>query len=319
MPLRFTLRQLEYFVAVGEAGSIALAAEKVNVTAPSMSSAISQLEAGFGLQLFTRRHAQGSTLTPAGERFMEQARAVLAAAEQLNDLANIMTNAVRGSLRVGALRTFVQLMVPSLRRSFEDKYPHVDFTQIELDQAQIFNELGSSRIDIALTYNLALPGDIRFEPLAILAPYVMLAVDHPLALRSFIIPEDLLDEPMVLLDLPHSADYFLSFFRHLNRRPRVTERTSEINVQRALITNGYGFGITNMHTVSGISLDGRELKFVPLQSNVQPLKLGIVLSRTAHISRTIQAFIDHCHETVDTKQMPGVMLHKPLSSRLRSH
>ena len=51
MPLRLTLRQLEYFIAVGEAGSIALAAERVNVTAPSMSSAIAQLEAGFGVQL----------------------------------------------------------------------------------------------------------------------------------------------------------------------------------------------------------------------------------------------------------------------------
>ncbi len=89
MPLRFTLRQLEYFIAVGEAGSIALAAEKVNVTAPSMSSAIAQLEAGFGVQLFTRRHAQGSVLTPTGERFMEQARLVLEHAAKLNDLANI--------------------------------------------------------------------------------------------------------------------------------------------------------------------------------------------------------------------------------------
>ena len=49
MPLRFTLRQLEYFVAVGEAGSIALAAEKVNVSSPSISAAVSQLEKEFGL------------------------------------------------------------------------------------------------------------------------------------------------------------------------------------------------------------------------------------------------------------------------------
>ena len=44
MPLRFTLRQLEYLVAVGEAGSIAVAAERVNVSSPSISAAIVQLE-----------------------------------------------------------------------------------------------------------------------------------------------------------------------------------------------------------------------------------------------------------------------------------
>ena len=64
--LRFTLRQLEYFVAVGECGSIALASEKVNVSSPSISAAINQLEKEFGLPLFVRQHAQGLSLTLAG-------------------------------------------------------------------------------------------------------------------------------------------------------------------------------------------------------------------------------------------------------------
>ena len=63
MPLRFTLRQLEYLVAVGEAGSVAKAAEQTNVSSPSISAAISQLEQEFGIQLFIRQHAQGLSLT----------------------------------------------------------------------------------------------------------------------------------------------------------------------------------------------------------------------------------------------------------------
>ena len=57
MPLRFTLRQLEYFVAVGEAGVHRPAAANVNVSSPSISAAIAQLETEFGIQLFVRRHA----------------------------------------------------------------------------------------------------------------------------------------------------------------------------------------------------------------------------------------------------------------------
>lgn len=60
MPLRFTLRQLEYLVAVGECGSIVLAADRVNVSSPSISAAIAQLEQELGLQLFVRRHANGA-------------------------------------------------------------------------------------------------------------------------------------------------------------------------------------------------------------------------------------------------------------------
>ena len=306
MPLRFTLRQLEYFIAVGEAGSIALAADKVNVTAPSMSSAIAQLEAGFGVQLFTRRHSQGSVLTPTGERFIEQARAVIEAADKLNDMANIYTGSVRGSLRVGCMRTFVQVMVPQLRRSFEDKYENVDFGQVELDQAQIFDALRSSRIDVALTYDLSLPSDIDFQPLRSLPPYVMVDVAHPLASRRQVSTGDLVDHDMVLLDLPHSSDYFLSLFRALGRRPRIAERTAEVSVQRSLVANGFGFGISNMRTVTDSAMDGKPLKFIPLESEVPPLQLGIAMSRAAHVSRTIQAFIDHCHEAADAGKLPGL-------------
>ncbi|WP_135506175.1 LysR family transcriptional regulator [Roseovarius aestuariivivens] len=306
MPLRFTLRQLEYFIAVGEAGSIALASEKVNVTAPSMSSAIAQLEAGFGVQLFTRRHAHGSVLTPTGERFIEQARAVLEAADKLNDLAHIYTKSVCGSLRVGCLKTFVQLIVPQLRRSFQDKHASVDFSQIELDQAQIFDALGSARIDVALTYDMSIPSDIEFQPLRTLPPYVMVDVNHPLAGRSEITVDDLISHEMVLLDMPHSSDYFMSFFRAAGRRPRIAERTSEIAVQRSLVANGFGFGICNMRTVSEYSMDGKQLKFIPLQTKVAPLQLGIATSRAAHISRTIEAFIEHCHEAADADALPGL-------------
>lgn len=75
MPLRITLRQLEYFVAVGECGSIAQAAERLNISSPSISTAISQLEAEFGLQLFIRRHAYGLSLTQ-GERVSWSGRAI---------------------------------------------------------------------------------------------------------------------------------------------------------------------------------------------------------------------------------------------------
>jgi len=60
----FTLKQLEYFVAAGERGSITFAAEKVNISQPSISAAITHLEAEFGVQLFIRHHAQGLSLTP---------------------------------------------------------------------------------------------------------------------------------------------------------------------------------------------------------------------------------------------------------------
>ena len=198
-------------------------------------------------------------------------------------------------------------MVPQLRRTFESRYPSVEFSQVELDQAQIFDALGSARIDVALTYDIALPSDIDFQPLRTLPPYVMVDVDHPLAGRASLTADELLGHGMVLLDMPHSSDYFLSLFRGLGQRPRIAERTSEISIQRSLVANGFGFGISNMRTVSDISMDGKQLKFIPLHTPVPPLQLGIAISRAAHVSRTIQAFIDHCHEAADSGSLPGLL------------
>lgn len=307
MPLRFTLRQLEYFIVVGEAGSIALAAERVNVTAPSMSSAISQLEGSLAVQLLIRRHAQGCTLTAAGERFLEQARVVLQEAEKLNAMADVYTGSVSGSLRVGCLRTFVQFIVPQLRRSFVEKFGGVDFQQIVLDQEQIFDALASARIDIALTYDMSLPADIEFQPLCILPTYVMIGADHPLAGSTELTASELMDHDMVMLDMPHSTDYFLSVFRDTGRRPRIAERTPEIALQRSLVANGFGFGISNMRTISEISMDGKPLIFIPLKTSVAPLRLGLATSRATFVSRKIKAFVDHCLEAAEADRLPGLV------------
>ncbi len=157
MPLRFSLRQLEYFQAVAEAGSIAAASQKINVSSPSMSAAIAQLEDEFGMQLFVRKHAQGLSLTPGGARFLEQARRVLSEAGTLIALANDVTGKVRGPLNAGCLLTFAQIILPRLRRAFVDRHPEVQFRQFEGSQTDLIGGLRSASLDVALTYDLDIP------------------------------------------------------------------------------------------------------------------------------------------------------------------
>jgi len=233
MPLRFTLRQLEYFVAVGEAGSIAKAAEQVNVSPPSISASIAQLEAEFGVQLFVRKHSHALALTAGGRLFLKEAARLLNDADALHDIAGDIAEKVRGPLAIGCLLTFAQIVLPALRRKFEDAYPDVRVRQFERNQGQLFEMLQRGEIDAALTYDLELSQDMTFEPLMQLPAYVMLPAAHRLAARVGITPEELVDEPMVLLDLPYSREYFLSAFQGL--RPRIVERTGDIAVMRSMV------------------------------------------------------------------------------------
>ena len=304
--LRFTFRQLEYFVAVGECGSIAEASEKVNVSSPSISAAITQLESEFGLPLFARQHAKGLSLTLAGRQMMERAKIVLAEADQLVNLARDISGTIRGPLAVGCMLTFAQVILPSLRSSFEARFPDVRMTQFELDQAEIFSKLRKAEIDLALTYDLDLPTDLEFQHISALPPYAMFDATHPLAHKSTVAIEDLAAFPMVLLDLPLSSDYFLSFFTKAGLRPVVKERTRDMAVLRSLVANGFGYSIANVRPLNDLSPDGKSLKFVPISGDVRAMRFGILTTPDADNMNIIRAFSAHCKSESDQGHLVGL-------------
>lgn len=306
MPLRFTLRQLEYFVAVGEEGSIARAAEVVNVSSPSISTAISQLEQEFGVQLFVRRHAHGLALSPAGRSFLAQARQVLSEADKMNRLVGEISGWVRGPLDMGCLVTFAQIVLPHLRRGFCSRFPDVEFHQHIRDQGEIFEGLRSARLDIALTYDLGLTDEFEFVPLCALPPYVMLPELHPLANHRSITVQDLAEHPMILLDLPHSGPYFLSFFDEFGLEPRIAERTADLEVTKTLVANGFGFSIANVRPFSELAADGKKLRFIQLDSDRAPIRLGLLIAHGSRNLLLIRALIDHCLESVTPALTPGL-------------
>ena len=304
--LRYTLRQLEYFVAVGTTGSISLASEKVNVSSPSISAAINQLEKEFGLPLFVRRHAQGLSLTSAGRKMMEQASKVLQEADRLNDLAGDISGTVQGPLSIGCLVTFAQVVLPSVRSGFEAQYPAVRVRQHEFDQAGILSSLRRAEIDLALTYDLHLPDDLEFIPLIDLPPFAIVNETHPLAQLTAVSVSELQKHPMVLLDLPFSSDYFLSFFSEIGIKPNIAERTRDMAVMRSLVANGFGYSIANVRPLNDLSPDGKPLKFIPLEGNVRAMRMGFLMSKGAETASVVRTFVEYCRDRILRGALPGL-------------
>jgi DNA-binding transcriptional LysR family regulator len=308
MTLRFTLRQLEYFVTVGEQGSIAQASVQMNVSSPSISAAISHLEGEFGLPLFVRKHAHGLSMTQAGRQFMVQARKVLIEADSLNRLAGAISGNVQGPLSVGCLLTFAQVLLPAIRREFQYKHGDVQVSQIECDQETLIEKLRRAEIDVALTYDLEVPSDLEFIPLRSLPLYAVVAADHPLANRISVAVETLVDYPMVLLDLPMSRTYFMQAFERAGVTPNIAERTRDMAVMRSLVANGFGFSVANIRPYSDLSPDGRELCFIPLEGRPRPLLLGFVVPEGARSVLSVDAFINHASQTISKWDYPGLPL-----------
>lgn len=305
--VRYTLKQLHYFTAAGEAGSIARAAQAINISQASISAAVAQLEEVFGVQLFVRHHAQGLSLTPAGKRLMREAKALIKQAEELQLTAGALAERVAGPLDIGCFVTLAPIIVPELCHSFTRAYEEVRVNVVEGDQLELLDRLNDATISVALTYDLDLPDHVAFEPLAELPPYVQLAGDHRLAARDHLTLLELAEEPLVLLDLPLSRQYFHSLFLVDALKPLVVARSAHPEVVRSLVAHGYGYGLANVRPRNTAALDGRPLAYVPLKGDYPPMTLGVATLKDVRHTRTMDAFIDHCRARVSDRDIPGMV------------
>ena len=97
----YTLRQLEYLLAVAEHGSVTGAANSLHVSQSSLSSGISELERAINLRLLVRHHAKGVSLTDAGERLLIQARNLIDNAQTLEQVAHDLGSVPIGPISIG--------------------------------------------------------------------------------------------------------------------------------------------------------------------------------------------------------------------------
>jgi DNA-binding transcriptional LysR family regulator len=293
--MRFTLRQLELFVAACEAGSLTAAAERQHIAQSAVSSAIQTLERALGVSLLLRHHAAGVSPTPEGVRFLERARELLGTAEELDRFSADLTTEVGGPLEVGCLVTVAPVVMPRLARSFLDRHPSVDLHLTEAGQDELLGKLRSGAISLALTYDLDVdPARFAHRSLLDLPPRAIVAADSPLAGRTYGVSlAELAEQPIVLLDLPLSGEYFLSLFRAQGIEPRVAHRSPHLEVVRSLVANGFGASLINIEPACLTSLDGGRLATLPLLGEHRPMRLGLASRLSRFESRTTAAFREH--------------------------
>jgi DNA-binding transcriptional LysR family regulator len=151
-----------------------------------------------------------------------------------------------------------------------------------------------------------LESEIAFTPLVELKPYVLLAADHRFAGKKKISLTELAEEKFILLDLPLSDTYFMSLFNDHNLKPRIYARTRHIEVQRGLVAKGYGYSLGNVRPLNQKSLDGSQLKYVPLSGYNPGLTLGIATLATIRKTIVVDSFSEFCRQQINTERIPGM-------------
>lgn len=163
-PPPFTLRQLQYAVAVADALSFSRAAELCGVSQPSLSAQLAELEDALGTRLFERDRKR-VLLTAAGAALVARARRVLTEVDDLHDAGKRLGDPLSGTLRIGIIPTISSYLLPDLVRALRRQYPRLDVRWTEDKTANLVQALEEGALDagvVALGVDL---GDLAREPI----------------------------------------------------------------------------------------------------------------------------------------------------------
>jgi LysR family hca operon transcriptional activator len=190
------LRHLRYFVAVAEAGSLTVAAEKTLHTAqPSLSRQIRDLEYEVGVQLMSRS-VHGIELTAAGRAFLDHARLALTQAEAAAEAARRAAQPIKRTFAMGFLTGQEANWLPRAMDILRDELSNIEIRVSTDHSTTLADDLQRGKLDIAFLRPEQRP-DLEYK-LVVREPLVVfLPSDHPLAGRKAVDPHDLADQTFI--------------------------------------------------------------------------------------------------------------------------
>ena len=282
MTIPVNFRQIEFLLAVAETGSTAAASRALNVSQPSVSLAITRCEEIFGQKLFVRITGRGMAVTPFGQRKIvqlreleKQARSVLLGGDAAPEL-----------LELGVFSTLGPRYGPQLVRKFKEAHPDTEIRIREGDLQTLFDWLTEGRIDLALVYDFGVPSGFAITPLKRVAPYALVPQGHRLAKRTEVSPKELAQNPVILMDLPHSRGYFLSLLQNDKQPTQISYETGSIEMLRSMVANGFGVGLLATDIPNDISYDGTPIIKVPIEGHLPPHQIALA-ERSAPFKRQV--------------------------------
>jgi LysR family hydrogen peroxide-inducible transcriptional activator len=202
-PHPFTLRQLQYVVAVADELSFRRAAARCHVSQPSLSAQLAQVEEAIGVRLFERSRKR-VLLTAAGADLVERARRLLRDADELVSAAQRIGDPLAGALRIGIIPTVSPYLLPAVTPHLRKRHPRLRIAWHEEKTDALLRRLADGRLEGAVVALEANVGDVAREVIATDPFVLVMHRDHPLAKKkSAVSQSELRGEELLLLDEGH--------------------------------------------------------------------------------------------------------------------
>lgn len=289
------LHQLRYLIAVAETGNFTRAAERVNVTQPSLSQQIINLEKELGHKLF-HRLGRRAVPTEAGIALLTRARRVLLelddAAKELSDSPDLGRH-----IFIGGIPTVVPYLFPQLIDECRQRYPHLIIHTRENFRGQLVRAVLEGELDLGLVSLPIKEPRLSIEPIFTEPLLLVVGKDHPLASVATVTANDLANQTFILLGESSSvAMQIQRFCGDHDFEPRIGHRCAQIKTVKALVAMGLGISI--LPKVCRSKDDSAQLVYKRLGGREPEREVAIVRHLQRYQSRGSEQFLGVLRESL---------------------
>jgi DNA-binding transcriptional LysR family regulator len=289
------LRQLRYFVAVADELHFRRAAATLHISQPPLSQAIAALEGELGCRLLERSRRRVE-LTPAGESFLRDARAMLAELDAAVSTARAIDAGSAGVLRVGFVGSALLSIVPAAVQRFRRARPGVEIELRERSTVEALRALGTGVVDVALVRPPVEPDETLHSDVVMRERTIAaIPANHELATLRRIPLRRLAAEPLVLFprrQAPGFHDLLIGRLAATGTSPRVVQYAPEMMTIIGLVAAGIGVSLVPA-SVAHLALDG--VTYRPLHGAPDTELLAV--TRAGEESPLARAFVAEAQTT----------------------
>jgi LysR family nitrogen assimilation transcriptional regulator len=256
-----SLRQLRYFVAAIDSGSISQAAIALSIAQPAVGQQISELEANLGATLLART-ARGVRPTEVGAIVYAQAQAVLRQVGQLPLLARAAPRTVVGTVSLGLISSLAARLTVPLVAACRERFPQVRLRIVEGTSVMIREFVNTMRVDVGLVFeSAAAPGVVR-RPLFEQRLFALeLAGTNK---RGAVSLSEVAARPLVLPSAPNTIRGAIDrAFLARGFQPEIVAETSSLSGLFGTVRAGIGTAILPMGEIpAGIDAEGLRIRLI---------------------------------------------------------
>jgi DNA-binding transcriptional LysR family regulator len=290
--MAFSLRQLQYFVAVAEQGSVSGAAQKLSISQPAITEAVKELEADLGVTLF-ERHSRGLAITYKGHQFLRHAKSILSSVSDARRAFSDADDAAPGGLNLGVTSLVAGYVLSDILARYRRANPKVEVNAIEDNGEYLEHLLIGGELDCAVMVisNLRDRMALQAEILEV-SPYrLWLPMGHPLSAQESISIADVSQQRLIMLTVDEIEEATVKLLGALGQKPHVAFRTRSVEAVRSLVATGAGVSLLPDLVYRPWSLEGDRIEYRDVSGSLPVVQVGIVWRKGSNLSRAARDFI----------------------------